>query len=65
MTLYEQWNNYGEDAKERSIEEYKKVVENYLGRERDVYEYLLSHTDEIVEGTIADLGKRLSMVNMI
>ena len=35
MTLYEQWNNYGEDAKERSVEEYKKIVENYLGRERE------------------------------
>ena len=61
MTLFELWNNYGEDAKERSVEEYKKVVENYLGRERDVYAYLLSHTDEIVEGTIAELGKRFNM----
>jgi hypothetical protein len=61
MTLYEQWNNYGEDAKERSVEEYKKVVENYLARERDVYEYLLSHLDEIVEGTISELGERFNM----
>ena len=61
MTLFELWNNYGEDAKERAVEEYKKVVENYLGRERDVYAYLLSHTDEIVEGTIAELGKRFNM----
>ena len=61
MTLYEMWNNYGEDAKERSIEEYKQVVENYLGRERDVYNYLLSNTDEIVEGSIVELGKRFNM----
>ena len=61
MTLFELWNNYGEDAKERSVEEYKKVVENYLGRERDVYAYMLSHTDEILEGTIAELGKRFNM----
>lgn len=61
MSLFELWNNYGEDAKERSVEEYKKVVENYLGRERDVYAYLLSHTDEVVEGTIAELGKRFNM----
>ena len=61
MTLFELWNNYGEEAKERSVEEYKKVVENYLGRERDVYNYLLSHTDEVVEGTIAELGKRFNM----
>lgn len=61
MTLYEQWNNYGEDAKERSVEEYKKVVENYLARERDVYDYLLSNRDEIVEDTISELGKRFNM----
>ena len=61
MTLFELWNNYGEEAKDRSVEEYKKVVENYLGRERDVYNYLLSHTDEVVEGTIAELGKRFNM----
>lgn len=61
MTLFESWNNYGEDAKERSVEEYKKVVENYLGRERDVYAYMLSHTDEILEGSIAELGKRFNM----
>lgn len=61
MTLFELWNNYGEDAKERSVEEYKKVVENYLGRERDVYNYLLSNMDEVVEGTIAELGKRFNM----
>lgn len=61
MSLYEQWNNYGEDAKERSVEEYKKVVENYLGRERDIYQYLLSHIDEVVEGSILELGKRFNM----
>ncbi len=61
MTLYEQWDNYGEEAKERSVEEYKKVVENYLGRERDIYSYLLSHKDEILEGTIHELGQRFNM----
>ncbi len=61
MTLFELWDNYGEDAKERSVEEYKKVVENYLGRERDVYSYLLSNVEEVVEGTIAELGKRFNM----
>ncbi|PHV71951.1 SEC-C domain-containing protein [Sporanaerobium hydrogeniformans] len=61
MTLYEEWNNYGEDSKEKSVEEYKKVVEDYLARERDVYDYLLSHRDEVVEGTISELGKRFNM----
>ena len=61
MTLFELWNNYGEDAKERSVEEYKKVVENYLGRERDVYIHLLSNVEEVVEGTIAEIGKRFNM----
>ena len=61
MSLFESWNNYGEDAKERSVEEYKHVVENYLGRERDVYAHILSNTDEVLEGTIAELGKRFNM----
>lgn len=61
MTLYEQWNNYGEDARERSVEEYKSVVENYLTRERDVYSVLLSELEVVVEGTIAELGKRFNM----
>ena len=61
MTLFELWNNYGEDAKDRSVEEYKKVVENYLGRERDVYNFLLSNLDQVVEGTIAELGARFNM----
>lgn len=64
MTLYEQWDNYGEEAKERSTNEYKEVVERYLTKERDVYTYLLSHTDEIVEGNIADLGKRFNMTEV-
>lgn len=61
MTLYEQWNNYGEDARERSVEEYKSVVENYLTRERDIYVVLLSNTEEVVEGTISELGKKFNM----
>ena len=64
MTLYEQWDNYGEEAKARSTNEYKEVVEKYLTKERDIYKYLLSHTDEIVEGTIAELGKRFNMTDV-
>ena len=64
MTLYEQWDNYGEDAKARSTEEYKKVVERYLTKERDVYAQLLSKPEEIVEGTIAELGQRFNMTEV-
>jgi len=64
MTLYEQWDNYGEEAKARSTNEYKEVVEKYLTKERDIYKYLLSHTDEIVEGTIGELGKRFNMTDV-
>lgn len=64
MTLYEQWNNYGEDAKERSTEEYKNVVEKYLTKERDIYAVLLSNTEEIVEGTISELGQRFNMTDV-
>ncbi|OOB77389.1 MAG: preprotein translocase subunit SecA [Epulopiscium sp. Nuni2H_MBin003] len=61
MSLYDQWENYGEDAKERSTEEYKKVVEKYLTKERNVYAKMLSNPDEIIEGTIAELGPKYDM----
>ncbi|ONI39267.1 preprotein translocase subunit SecA [Candidatus Epulonipiscium fishelsonii] len=61
MTLFEQWDNYGEDAKNRSTEEYKKVVEKYLTKERDIYAKLLSEPDFIEEGTIKDLSKKYNM----
>lgn len=64
MTLYEQWDNYGEEAKDRSTEEYKKVVETYLTKERDVYSQLLSNVEEIVEGTITELGQRFGMTDV-
>ena len=64
MTLYEQWDNYGEDARARSTEEYKQVVEKYLTKERDVYVQLLSNPEEILEGTIAELGKRFNMTEV-
>ncbi|MGL4363114.1 MAG: SEC-C metal-binding domain-containing protein [Cellulosilyticaceae bacterium] len=64
MTLYEQWDNYGDDARERSTEEYKKVVEKYLTKERDVYSQILSNPDEIIEGTIGELGKRFDMTDV-
>ncbi|MGL4344837.1 MAG: SEC-C metal-binding domain-containing protein [Cellulosilyticaceae bacterium] len=64
MTLYEQWDNYGEEAKDRSTEEYKQVVEKYLTKERDIYAELLADTSVIVEGTIAELGARFNMTEV-
>ena len=59
MTLYEQWDKYGEDR--GTQEDYKKIVEDYLVREKIVYEYLLSNVDELIEGSISELGKRFEM----
>lgn len=59
MTLYEQWDKYGEDTK--SQEQYKDMIEDYLVREKDVYDYMLSNLDEVVEGKISDLAKRFEM----
>ncbi|MGL4735945.1 MAG: SEC-C metal-binding domain-containing protein [Cellulosilyticaceae bacterium] len=64
MTLYEQWDNYGEEAKDRSTEEYKQVVENYLTKERDIYAQLLANPSDVVEGTIAELGARFNMTDV-
>lgn len=63
MTLFDEWNNYGEDAKERSIDEYKKVVEIYLNKEKNVYAALLSNPNEIVEGTVSELAQRFNMTD--
>lgn len=59
MTLYEQWDKYGEDNK--SEDGYKELIEDYLVREKDIYEYILSNPDEVIEGTIGELGKRFKM----
>ncbi|OOO00535.1 MAG: preprotein translocase subunit SecA [Epulopiscium sp. Nele67-Bin004] len=64
MSLYEQWENYGEEAKERSTEEYKVVVEKYLTKERNVYAKILSNPEEILEGTIAELGQKYGMTDV-
>lgn len=64
MTLFKQWDNYGEDAKARSTEEYKKVVERYLTMERNVYSELLSNVNEVVEGTVAELATRFAMTEV-
>lgn len=59
MSLYKQWDKYGEDTK--SEEQYREVVEDYLMREKDVYQHILSDADEIIEGKISDLGKQFKM----
>lgn len=59
MTLYEQWDKYGEESK--SEEEYKSIVEAYLMKEKDIYDYILSNRDEVIQGTISDLGKKFEM----
>ena len=60
MSLYEKWEKYGEDSS-KSQEEYTRIVEDYLIREKNVYEYLLSNKDEVVQGTISELGKKFDM----
>ncbi|ONI44176.1 preprotein translocase subunit SecA [Candidatus Epulonipiscioides gigas] len=63
MSLFDQWENYGEEAKARSTEEYKKVIERYLTKERNIYVKLLAHPKHIVEGTISELGERYGMTD--
>lgn len=61
MTLYEQWEKYEVDSP--SQEEYKRKIEDYLVREKNVYAHILSNVDEITEGTITELGKRFDMTD--
>ncbi|HHX61377.1 MAG TPA: SEC-C domain-containing protein [Epulopiscium sp.] len=59
MTLYEQWDKYGEDS--NSEEDYKNIVEEYLMKEKAVYDYILSNRDEVIKGKISELGKKFEM----
>ncbi|OOB78881.1 MAG: preprotein translocase subunit SecA [Epulopiscium sp. Nele67-Bin002] len=63
MTLYDQWENYGEEAKARSTEEYKKVVEKYLTKERNVYAKILSAPQVVIAGKIGELAKQHDMTD--
>lgn len=57
-SLYNQWSEmaYEFDTKE----EYDKFWNDYLPRETKFYKYILTHLDEDIEGTIADLAKKFS-----
>ncbi len=62
MSLFEQWKEtaYIEDA-----EEYNKFWGEYLPKEQSVYEYLLEHKDETVEGTLSNLAEKFEMDKVI
>ncbi|NLI89703.1 MAG: SEC-C domain-containing protein [Epulopiscium sp.] len=62
MTLYEQWDKYAQNTK--SQEQYTEMVEDYLMREKDVYQSILSNPEEIVEGTISELAKKHRMTDV-
>lgn len=59
MSLFEQWK--AEAYVERDQEEYNKFWGEYLPKEQKIYEYLLDHKDEVVEGTVKDLAEKFEM----
>lgn len=59
MSLFEQWKV--EAYVERDQEEYNKFWGEYLPKEQKIYEYLLEHKDETVEGTVKDLAAKFEM----
>lgn len=59
MSLFEQWKELSE--KERSEAEYNEFWNTYLEKETKVYEHILEHHDEVVEGKLTDLAEKFDM----
>ena len=56
MSIYSEWKDLTDI--ERSEEEQNKFWNDYLIQEKNVYEYILTHHDEVVEGTVSELAKK-------
>ncbi|MDQ2086442.1 SEC-C metal-binding domain-containing protein [Herbivorax sp. ANBcel31] len=61
MSIYSQWKEIAD--RERNEVEHNKFWNDYLLQEKNTYEYILSHHDEVIEGTVGELAKKLDMKN--
>lgn len=59
MSIFEQWNEIVE--KERTKEENDKLWEEYLMKEKNMYEYILEHQDEALSGKLDDLAQKFNV----
>lgn len=59
MSLLDQWQEMAD--MERPEEEYNKFWNNYLEKEKAVYENILENHNEVVSGKLSDLAKKYEM----
>jgi len=59
MSIFAQWNEIVE--KERTKEENDKLWEEYLMKEKNMYEYILEHHDEAVSGKLTELAQKFNV----
>jgi len=59
MSLYNEWQKLCE--KQRTEEENNEFWNTYLEKEMKVYEFILEHHDEVVEGKLAELAEKFDM----
>jgi len=63
MSLFSQWQEIAD--KERPEEEYNKFWNDYLQKEKEAYEDILSHHNETISGKLSELAKRFNMDNLV
>lgn len=61
MSIYNEWKDLTDI--ERSEFEHNKFWNDYLLQEKNNYEYILKHHNEIVEGSVAELSEKFEMKN--
>jgi uncharacterized protein YecA (UPF0149 family) len=61
MSLYQQWEDILESKKTK--EEYNKFIQEYLKKEKEVYEQILENHTQVVNGICSELAEKYNMTN--
>ena len=59
MSIFEQWNEIAD--KERTKEESDRFWQEYLMKEKKMYEYILEHHDEALSGKLSELAEKFEV----
>ncbi|WP_058486645.1 SEC-C metal-binding domain-containing protein [Defluviitalea phaphyphila] len=62
MSLYQQWEELIKSKKKKP--DYAKFIQDYLQREKEIYEEILENYPQIVKGTCEELAKKYNMSNL-
>ena len=61
MSLYQQWEKMIEEQGRSKKVDYNKFIEEYLQKEKEVYEQILADHTQTVSGTCSELAKKFGM----